>query len=115
MARRAEVDAAVAAALAPLTVADADRRLAEASVPAGPVLTMDQALAHPAVTLVRTEHAALGPFDAPGPPIETLTTREAHAAPPLLGADRDHVLAELGFTAEDIDRLARDGAFGANS
>lgn len=112
VADRKAVDAVVTDALGKLTVADADRRLADADVPAGPVLTMDRTLAHPAVHLITTSHPALGPITLPGPVFTTLTTREEHDAPPLLGQQRDAVLDALGYTPAAIADLARRGAFG---
>ena len=109
---RKAVDAVVAAALATLTVAEADQRLAAADVPAGPVLTMDQTLAHPAVSLIEASHAALGPVTLPGPAFTTLTTRAEHDAPPLLGQQRDAVLEALGYAPDAIADLAQRGAFG---
>lgn len=109
---RADVDAAVTAALAPLTVAEADRRLADAGVPAGPVWTLDQTIACPAVSTVEVDHAALGPIRLVGPVMQTVTTTPAPTAPPVLGADRDGVLAALGFDEAAVAALGVGGAFG---
>jgi crotonobetainyl-CoA:carnitine CoA-transferase CaiB-like acyl-CoA transferase len=109
---RAAVDAAVGTALAGLQVAAADALLADAGVPAGPVLPLDRTLAHPAVTQVQALHPVLGPLTLPGPAITTATTRPAHDPPPLLGEHRDAVLGELGYDARAIAALADRGAFG---
>lgn len=111
LADRAGVDAVVEARLATLTVAEADALFAEAGVPAGPVHTIDQVLAHPVVELVHPVHPTLGPTPMPAPAIRTATTREAHRAPPGLGADRDAILDELGL-GDAAERLAATGAFG---
>ncbi|TVQ90927.1 MAG: CoA transferase [Deltaproteobacteria bacterium] len=97
--------------LSRLTIAEAEERLAEASVPAGPVLRPDQALAHPAVDRIALEHPRLGTLDLPGPAFRTSTTLKTHRAPPDLGADRDEILREIGLFAE-VDRLQEAGAFG---
>jgi crotonobetainyl-CoA:carnitine CoA-transferase CaiB-like acyl-CoA transferase len=112
VAARADVDRAVSAALAVLSMAEADRLLADAGVPAGPVLDVGQVRAHPAVQEVAVDHPILGRIPLPGPPIRTLTTRTEHRAPPQLGADRDHVLAELGWESARIADALRAGAFG---
>ncbi len=114
VAARADVDAAVGARLAGWTVDAADRALADAGVPAGPVLTLDRTLGHPAVTMWRTEHPTLGEIPVPAPAIRTDTTGPSRGAP-ALGADRDDVLAGLGYDASTIEALAAAGAFGARS
>ena len=38
--------------------------------------------------------------------------RAPDRAPPRLAADKDRILADLGFTADEIEALAQDGAFG---
>lgn len=109
---REAVDAAVADALAGLSVAEADARLTSAGVPAGPVWSLDKTIACPAVQLVTVDHEALGPVRLVGPALQTLTTVAAPRAPPTLGADRDVVLGELGLDAPTIAAMAAAGAFG---
>jgi crotonobetainyl-CoA:carnitine CoA-transferase CaiB-like acyl-CoA transferase len=109
---RRDVDALVAAALAPRAIEDADRLLAEAGVPAGPVLPLDRTLAHPSVELVAAEHVALGTIRMPGPGVRTLTTRTEHVAPPVIGQDRDRILEVLGYDPAGIAALSAGGAFG---
>jgi CoA:oxalate CoA-transferase len=111
LADRAAVDAAVQARLAGQPGAALDALLAQARVPAGPVLTPDQTLAHPAVEKVIIPHPFLGPLAVPGPAIRTRTTRDRHEAPPALGGDTDSVLAEIGLL-DDKAALAAAGAFG---
>lgn len=113
VAHREALDAALAKALGKLTVAEADRRLARAAVPAGPVLDTAGALAHPQVQRVRVDDPVLGTVELPGPAITTATTRTSHRAAPHLGDDSDSVLAELGYTPADLERLAAAGAFGS--
>jgi crotonobetainyl-CoA:carnitine CoA-transferase CaiB-like acyl-CoA transferase len=112
VAHRGAIDAALAAALESLTVAEADRRLAAADVPAGPVLGVGEVVGHPAVRMVDVPHPELGTVRVVGPILETGTTVAAHRPPPALGADRDAVLADAGYDATEIGRLAQAGAFG---
>lgn len=112
VAHREAVDRAVGGALGALSVAEADGRLAQAGVPAGPVLHVDEVLAHPAVHLVEMAHPVLGPVRAPGPPLCTLTTRAVHEPPAALGADLEAVLAEAGFAEAECAAFRAAGAFG---
>jgi len=98
--------------LGALPVAEADARLVEAGVQAGPVLHVDEVLAHPAVHLVEIAHPILGTVRAPGPSLRIETTRTTHGPPPALGADVEEVLAEAGFDPAERAALAEAGAFG---
>lgn len=112
VADRTGVDGAVAAALARLSVAEADALLAGVGVPCGPVLDVAGVARHPAVRSAVVDHPVLGPTPLPGPLLSTATTRTDHRPPPALGADRDAWLAALGYDAEAIRRLLDAGAFG---
>ena len=94
----------------PLAVADA--LLAANRVPGGPVLTVDQVMAHPQVTTVPVQHPAFGEVPLTGPVFTTDTTRMDHTCPPELGEHRDAILSELGLDGEAIADLAAKGAFG---
>lgn len=111
LADRKAVDEAVGDALAGLSVKEADARLAARNVPAGPVQTIDEVMAHPAVETIAPIHPILGPTLMPGPAVTTATTRSTHRAPPQVGGDRDEILTEIGLDA-DLSRLAALGAFG---
>lgn len=113
VAERAAVDAAVSGALSTRTAAESDALFAEAGVPAGRVLDVAAVRAHPATHDVIVAHPTLGALPLPGPPIQTETTRVAHRSPPELGADRDGILAELGWGSQEIERAASAGAFGS--
>jgi crotonobetainyl-CoA:carnitine CoA-transferase CaiB-like acyl-CoA transferase len=90
--------------------------LGSAGIPCGPVLSPQQALEHPQV-------AALGllqPLDFPGlpkpapvatPPIFfSRTERVPRKAAPVLGADTDAILREVGCDDAEIAQLRRRGA-----
>lgn len=111
VAHREQVMAALEEALVHRTVDAADAMLAAARVPAGPVLTPDQTLAHPAVRNATVEHHHFGPVSLPGPVLETATTVQHHRAPPALGADWLSVLETLGLS-DQADALEAAGASG---
>jgi formyl-CoA transferase len=88
-----------------------------AGVPAGPVYSVAQALAHPQVE----SRGMLATFrNAPGIGRDIRVVRtgfklngEAPAVddpPPLLGQHSDEILAELGYSAEDVEALKAEKA-----
>jgi len=89
-------------------------RLEEAGVPAGPVLSIGEMLAHPQTLargmVVETEHGRLGKIETLGFPVKFSDTPASvrHAAP-TLGEHTREVLVELGFGADRIDELLRAG------
>lgn len=85
-------------------------------VPAGPVLSVPQALAHPQVA----ERGMIAQFPAPdgvGRDISLLRTGfsidgerpKVQKPPPVLGADTDEILGGLGISPEDIAELRAEG------
>ena len=86
-----------------------------AGVPAGPILGVDGALAHPQLRardmLVEMEHPRAGHVTLLGTPIHFSETPAGPTAPPpTLGQHTEVVLADLGFNAEDIAALRASGA-----
>jgi crotonobetainyl-CoA:carnitine CoA-transferase CaiB-like acyl-CoA transferase len=96
-------------------------RLAAAGIPAGKVRTIDdvygweQTLSQGLV--VDVDHATLGRLTIPGPPLrffaadpdgETETTRRAHRAPPVLGADGAAIRAWLAGSADGVPQPAEN-------
>jgi crotonobetainyl-CoA:carnitine CoA-transferase CaiB-like acyl-CoA transferase len=93
------------------------KALNDAGVPAGRVLTVPEAIAHPQIAtrgMIATFENVPGvgkdiPVTRPGIKMnrEPLKT---HTPPPLLGQDTDDLLQELGFSADDIAALKADKA-----
>jgi crotonobetainyl-CoA:carnitine CoA-transferase CaiB-like acyl-CoA transferase len=89
-------------------------RLDAAEVPCGPVNDVLTAFAQPQA-LVRemdqtVEHPALGPIRQVGIPFKLSgTPATIRSAPPLLGEQSDEILAELGYEAQEVDRLRDEG------
>jgi crotonobetainyl-CoA:carnitine CoA-transferase CaiB-like acyl-CoA transferase len=110
---KAEIEAALAGAGA----ADWAAQLNAAGVPAGEILSVPDALAQPQVA----ERGLVRRFaDVPGIGREIAVMRSGFrlasgdpgpsAPPPQLGADNEALLAELGYSADDIAALAAEGA-----
>src|SRR6266516_6352843 len=104
-------------ALAARSAQELSALLNKNGVPAGEVLDVPSVLAHPQVV----ERGLLKTFDcvpAVDRPMEVVRSGfrlasgdpEPASPPPALGADTDHLLAELRFSKREIDELAREGA-----
>ncbi len=90
-------------------------KLEAAGVPAGPIYSLDQVWSDPHVLaremVVEVEHPTLGTIKQPGFPIKfSDTPGTVRTAPPLLGQHTDAVLARLGYSAEEIERMRQNGA-----
>jgi len=89
--------------------------LREARIPSAPVLTVEQAMAHPHLIerrTVRTIHDRLmGDFQVPGFPLRFSNfPDELDLDAPLLGEHNARVLSDyLGYAPGEIERLARSG------
>jgi crotonobetainyl-CoA:carnitine CoA-transferase CaiB-like acyl-CoA transferase len=91
------------------------RLLEAAGVPAGPVLDVKQMQANEQTRaremIVATEHPSAGRVEAIGLPVKFSATPGAVTRPaPRYGEDTEAVLLEHGFSAEEIRRLAAEGA-----
>ncbi len=94
------------------TAAEWLERLETAGVPAGPVLSIGemhadaQALAR--AMIVEAPHRRLGPVKTLGAPVKFSETPAAvRRGAPMLGEHTREVLAEHGYAAAEIDRLAK--------
>jgi formyl-CoA transferase len=117
LAHRLELKAAIEEALSMDSTDKWWQRLVAAGIPVGPVYSVPQALAHPQVA----DRGMIARFEnVPGVGRDIRVVRTGvkmnHAAPavatppPLLGEHTDALLAELGYTADDIESLRKEGA-----
>ena len=88
--------------------------LEEKGVPCGPVNTMLQALSDPQTLaremVVEVEHTTLGPVKTLGLPVKfSQTPGKVRSGAPLYGEHTREILAEYGFSSDEIDACARDG------
>ena len=94
---------------------DVVRRLREVNVPVGPINGLDDVFADPTVRhlglVAEVDHPTAGRVRAPGIPVRMDGTPPSiRSHPPLLGEHTGVVLAEIGFTPAEIEKLRRDGA-----
>ena len=93
--------------------------LEEAGVPAGPVYDIAEMAADPHTKargmIARVPAATGGEFAAIGHPVKySAASTEIRRGAPLIGEHSREVLAEYGFTADEIAALQADGAIGAD-
>ena len=86
-----------------------------AGLPAGPVLEIPDALAHPQAIardmIVETEHPAAGKVKGIGLPIRFSGGKSDGKRPaPLLGEHTRDVLEELGYSGAEVEQLVKDNA-----
>jgi formyl-CoA transferase len=88
--------------------------LAGAGVPCGACLDTGEVLTDPHLLardmIVEVEHPVRGRFVTVGNPIKLSASPTTITPSPLLGEHREEILAELGYSADEIDDLAKDGA-----
>lgn len=116
---RAELTIELERYLALRTAAEWEELLASAGVPAGRVLTVPEALAQPQIAERGLVHQIALPSS--GGAVRVLgggvhvdgRTLAPSSPPPVLGEHTDEILAELGFTAERIEELYAEQAFGS--
>ena len=85
-----------------------------ADVPSGQVNSVADAFAQPQAQARRMDqvinHPALGPIRQIGLPYKlSQTPASIRSAPPMLGEHSDEILAELGYDADAISAMRRDG------
>jgi formyl-CoA transferase len=94
---------------------DVVTRLRNANVPVGPINDLADVFADPTVRhlglIAEVDHPTAGRVRAPGIPVRMDgTPPSVRTHPPLLGEHTDAVLEELGYAAEEIAKLHKDGA-----
>ena len=107
---RVELEAAVADAIAKYDREPLLKLLEDAGVPATPVNTVDQVMNDPQTAarqmIERVLHPTLGEIPVIGTPVKYSRMRPGVRTPaPLQGEHTDEVLAEWGYSADEIDAL----------
>ena len=114
VAHRAELRPILAERFAARPTSDWLERLEAAEVPCGPIRGVLEALeseqAQARSMTVEVEHPLLGSLRQVGVPFKlSATPATVRTAPPLLGEHSAEILAELGWSADAIEELRRDG------
>ena len=115
MANREALIATLAPHFQQRTTHDVLDLLAQAGVPAGPVLTIPEMLAHPQTAARQmapvVDHPVAGRMQTIGLPVKfSETPGGVQQAAPGLGAHTTEVLLGARYTRDEIDRLLADGA-----
>jgi formyl-CoA transferase/CoA:oxalate CoA-transferase len=87
--------------------------LEDAGIPAGPIYTLDKLFSDPQVLhrkmMVELTHPKAGKIKVTGVPVKlSESPGEITAPPPLLGQHNKEVLKDLGYSAEEIEKLIAD-------
>ena len=83
-------------------------------IPCGPILSMKEIAEEPALratgTVVEVDHPTRGKYLSVGNPIKLSDSPTEVKRSPLLGEHTDEVLAQLGFSADEVAALRAEGA-----
>ncbi|HJV56937.1 MAG TPA: formyl-CoA transferase [Methylomirabilota bacterium] len=111
---RAEVNALVEDWTSKRPKREAMELLAGAGVPCGACLDTGEVLTDPHLLardmIVELDHPVRGRFLTVGNPIKLSESPTTITPSPLLGEHRAEILKELGYSPDQIDKLAKDGA-----
>ena len=115
MAHLKELEAELAERFAKNTAAYWLAALDKEGVPCGPVYDMLQALADPQTAaremVVEVDHPTVGPVKTIGLPVKfSETPGKVRKGAPLYGEDTRAILAQCGFSADEIAALEKEGA-----
>lgn len=96
------------------TMKEVEDLLVEAGLPVGSVMTVGEATEHPHIKaremIVEVEHPIIGKMRIQGVPIKFSTNPGSVRTPaPLLGQHTEQVLADLGYSAEDVEAMRNEG------
>lgn len=97
LAHRVEIDKAIQHCTSQWNKDALSQHLRTFDIPAGPVLSPEQALHHSAAHRIEVSHPDLGVIPMVGPIVTTKTTRTQHECPPNLDGDRTDILREIGY------------------
>src|SRR5947208_138770 len=97
-----------------MTRAEAIARMSEVGIPAGPINTVGEILEDPQIhareMVLELTHPEYGPFKTLGIPIKLSDTPGVvDQAPPLFGEHNREVLSRLGYSDDEIRKLAEAG------
>jgi formyl-CoA transferase len=83
-------------------------------IPCGPILSMKELANEPALratgTIVEVDHPTRGKYLSVGNPIKLSDSPTEVTRSPLLGEHTEQVLAQLGFSAAEVEQLRTEGA-----
>jgi formyl-CoA transferase len=83
-------------------------------IPCGPILSMKEIAEEPSLratgTVVEVDHPARGKYLTVGNPIKMSDSATEVTRSPLLGEHTDEVLAQLGFSADEVAAMRAEGA-----
>jgi len=96
------------------TSADWLLRFEKASLPAGPIYNMKEVLENEQTQarnmLTEVPHQTLGRVKTLGAPVKfSRTPADVRQGAPVLGQHTREILAEIGFSTEDVERMEREG------